>query len=129
HPGDDAAGRAVARRGMELHRLGRDAGRRPCGGAGPWPQPQARGPAAAGALHFVGGMLRFDHWSAFDVQGGLILPLLIAGGAVLHHLSPLCIAKLPRRRLGLFLGTATGVLLMLDLVVLSPNKVFIYFKF
>jgi len=88
-----------------------------------------RAPDMAGALHFVGGMLRFDHWSAFDVQGGLILPLLIAGGAVLHHLSPLCIAKLPRRRLGLFLGTATGVLLMLDLVVLSPNKVFIYFKF
>ncbi|MGH7036302.1 MAG: MBOAT family O-acyltransferase, partial [Stellaceae bacterium] len=74
-----------------------------------------RSPDMAGALHFVAGMLRFDHWSAFGVQSRLILPLLIAGGAVLHHLSPLCIAKLPRRRLGLFLGAATGILLMLDL--------------
>ncbi|HUJ03778.1 MAG TPA: MBOAT family O-acyltransferase, partial [Rhizomicrobium sp.] len=88
-----------------------------------------RAPDISAALHFTGAMLRFDHASAFAVRSGLFFPLLIASGAVLHHVSPLCIARLPRRRLGLLLGAATGILLMLDLVVYSPNKVFIYFKF
>ncbi|HKT17683.1 MAG TPA: MBOAT family O-acyltransferase [Stellaceae bacterium] len=88
-----------------------------------------RAPDIHSALHFTDAMLRLDHASAFMVQSRLLFPLAIAGGAVLHHLSPLCIATLPRRRLGLFLGVTTGILLMLDLMVYSPNKVFIYFKF
>lgn len=81
------------------------------------------------ALGFVGEMFRFDRWAALAVHGRMIFPLLIASGAVLHQLTPFAIASVPRRHLGTWLGIATGVLLVLDVLVYSPNKVFIYFKF
>jgi len=37
--------------------------------------------------------------------------------------------KIGRRRLPLALGCMTAVLLVLNVVVISPAKVFIYFKF
>ncbi|HVA13520.1 MAG TPA: MBOAT family O-acyltransferase, partial [Stellaceae bacterium] len=83
----------------------------------------------SGALDFIRAMMRFDGWGAFAVHGRLILPLLIGAGAVLHHAAPIGLATVPRRYLGTCLGVATGVLLVLDLIVYAPNKVFIYFKF
>jgi hypothetical protein len=46
-----------------------------------------------------------------------------------HQLSPILIRRLDHRRLAYVLGAGTGVMLLLDIVVTSPSKVFIYFKF
>ncbi len=81
------------------------------------------------ALGFIRAMFQFDRGGAFAVHSAMILPLLVGAGAVLHHLVPAGIAAIPRRNLGTWLGIATAVLLVLDLVVYSPNKTFIYFKF
>ncbi len=48
---------------------------------------------------------------------------------LLHQTAPLLIWKIGRRRLPLALGCMTAVLLVLNVVVISPAKVFIYFKF
>lgn len=81
------------------------------------------------ALAFIRALLRFDGWAAFAVDSRMFLPMLIGAGAVLHHGAPLAIAALPRRYLGICFGAVTAVLLVLDVVVYSPNQVFIYFKF
>ena len=81
------------------------------------------------ALGFVGGMLRLARADAWTLDGALLFPLLIGAGAVLHQLTALALPRIPRRHLGVWLGLATGVLLVLDLTVYSPEAAFIYFRF
>ncbi|HEV8016447.1 MAG TPA: MBOAT family O-acyltransferase [Stellaceae bacterium] len=81
------------------------------------------------ALAFIAGMLRVDRAGAWIVHGAVLFPLLIAAGAVLHQMTPLALARLPRRYLATSLGLTTGALLVLDLLVYSPESVFIYFRF
>ena len=58
------------------------------------------------------------------------LPLILLGAAAIaHQLTPLWIGRLPRRQFGLWLGFITAILLVVDLLVFSPSKAFIYFKF
>ncbi|HLI22043.1 MAG TPA: MBOAT family O-acyltransferase [Stellaceae bacterium] len=81
------------------------------------------------AVGFIGNMFQLDRWTALAVHSRMVFPLVVASGAVLHQLTPFGIAGVPRRYLGECLGVATGVLLVLDLLVYSPNRVFIYSKF
>lgn len=88
-----------------------------------------RSPDLTGATNFFRAMFRFNHAGAWSVHGGLVLSLLFALGAVLHQTTPLWINRVPRKHLGVLLGAATGILLVLDIVVYSPSKTFIYFQF
>lgn len=81
------------------------------------------------ALAFIAGMLRVDGVGAWLVHGAVVFPMLLGAGAVLHQMTPLALARLPRRHLASCLGVATGVLLVLDVLVYAPERVFIYFKF
>jgi len=67
--------------------------------------------------------------AAFHVRPQILEPLLYAMPVMGHQLSPLLIRYLDRRHLPFVLGTATGVMLLLTIVVQSQSKVFIYFKF
>ncbi len=88
-----------------------------------------RAPNLEDASTFLQGMFGVDGFASLAIHDYLFVPLLIALGAVLHQLTPLWITRVPRRHLGIYLGAATAVLLLVDIVVYSPNKVFIYFKF
>jgi alginate O-acetyltransferase complex protein AlgI len=88
-----------------------------------------RSPDLEYASHFAAGMFRISGLDSLTVQASLALPIVIASGAILHQLTPLWISRVRRERLGLYLGLATGILLVLDVVVYSPNKAFIYFSF
>ena len=59
----------------------------------------------------------------------MLLPLLIALCAVLHQATTLWIRRVPRANLGVLLGLITVCLLVADITVYSPHKVFIYFAF
>jgi alginate O-acetyltransferase complex protein AlgI len=88
-----------------------------------------RAPDLSRSSDFIGGMLQLNSPTALALHAGLALPLLFASAAVLHQLTPLWISRVPRRRLGAFLGVTTGVLLAADVILYSPHKVFIYFAF
>ncbi len=88
-----------------------------------------RSPNLSYALQAVNAMLHFDGVGTFTVNPSLMLGLLIASGAVLHQCTPFWIKRVPRPQLGAYLGTISAVLLVLNILVHSPNKVFIYFRF
>jgi alginate O-acetyltransferase complex protein AlgI len=67
--------------------------------------------------------------TSFYVDSKILEPLLYAVPVMAHQLSPLLIRRLGQRRLPYVLGAGTGVMLLLDLVVASPSKLFIYFRF
>jgi hypothetical protein len=87
-----------------------------------------RSPNFESAIHFVFGMFRFNS-DAFVVHGSVALPLLVASGAILHQLTPLWLRRARRPTLARNLGIITGLLFVIDVVVVSPSKVFIYFVF
>jgi alginate O-acetyltransferase complex protein AlgI len=65
----------------------------------------------------------------FQLASPLVGLWICALPVLLHQLAPLLIWKVNRRRLPQALGLMTAVLLVLNVVVVSPAKVFIYFKF
>lgn len=67
--------------------------------------------------------------TSFYVNAKILEPILYAVPVMAHQLSPILIRRLDHRRLAYVLGAGTGVMLLLDIVVTSPSKVFIYFKF
>jgi alginate O-acetyltransferase complex protein AlgI len=67
--------------------------------------------------------------TSFYVRSQILEPLLFAVPVMAHQLSPFLIRHLGRRRLPYVLGAGTGVMLLLAIVVHSPSKVFIYFRF
>lgn len=88
-----------------------------------------RAPDLVHATNFIRGMFELTSADAVAVHWPLALPILIASGAVLHQLTPLWITRVPRHRLGALLGVTTSLLLVADITVYSPHKVFIYFAF
>ncbi|SDU04291.1 D-alanyl-lipoteichoic acid acyltransferase DltB, MBOAT superfamily [Verrucomicrobium sp. GAS474] len=63
------------------------------------------------------------------VRNRPLLALLPALAIVAHHGAPFFLKRVGRRRLGLALGIVTGVLFVLNCIVYSPAKGFIYFLF
>jgi hypothetical protein len=67
--------------------------------------------------------------SSFQLRNQLLEPMLYAIPVIAHQLSPLLIRSVGLRRLPYVLGAGTGIMLLLDIVIYSPSKVFIYFRF
>jgi alginate O-acetyltransferase complex protein AlgI len=82
-----------------------------------------------GAVHFVSGMFRFNSLDAFVIHGSIVLPVLVASGAIVHQLTPFWLRRARRPALARHLGIITGLLFVIDVIVVSPSKVFIYFVF
>jgi alginate O-acetyltransferase complex protein AlgI len=59
----------------------------------------------------------------------LFLAALYALPALAHHAAPALLRTVGRRWLFASLGVCTGLLLVIDIVTVSPIKTFIYFKF
>lgn len=55
--------------------------------------------------------------------------LMLSLPIVLHHAAPGAMRLIGRRRLPIFLGVATGIMLMLCLIAPPASQVFIYFRF
>lgn len=88
-----------------------------------------RSPTLTHALEFLEQMFTFTHKSSFVLHGSILAGLICALPVVAHHLAQVLLPWIPRRRLGLVLGVATGVMFVLTMVTYSPGTVFIYFKF
>jgi alginate O-acetyltransferase complex protein AlgI len=81
------------------------------------------------ALQFTARMLDFKMKFPIGVHTALLAGLVFAVPVVAHNFVPLALKAAGRKRLGLILGASTGVMLLLNLVVQSPETVFIYFRF
>lgn len=81
---------------------------------------------SADALMFMAGMFNLTN---LKVSPGLSATLVFALPVILHQLFPLILWRVGRRRLPSFLGAITGMLLLIDITVAAPARVFIYFKF
>ncbi len=81
------------------------------------------------ACSFIGRMFNFRSSQNFYVHMQLIWLLIFAIPPLLHHLAPVFLRHLGRRRLVPFLGITTGTMIILSVLLVSPTKVFIYFKF
>jgi alginate O-acetyltransferase complex protein AlgI len=88
-----------------------------------------RSPDVSFAFRTISAMVRFDGVASVMVNPSLVLAMFIALGAVIHQCTPFWIRRVPRSHLGGYLGTISAVLLLLNIIVHSPNKVFIYFRF
>jgi len=82
-------------------------------------------PKASGFIHDMFTFSPHPFHLADPIAG-----LWICGLAVIvHQIAPLFIWKIGRRRLPWALGCATALMLVITVTVISPAKVFIYFKF
>ena len=88
-----------------------------------------RCPDLTTALQFTTRMLDFKMKFPIGVHIELLAGLLFAIPVVAHNFVPLALKAAGRKRLGLILGASTGVMLLLNLVIQSPETVFIYFRF
>ena len=71
-------------------------------------------------------------FSIAEFCNGAIIGLVCitpAAGYVPHQIAPLFLWKIGRRRLPWTLGCMTALMLVINVIVISPAKVFIYFKF
>jgi len=87
-----------------------------------------RAPTMSEACAFLKGMFTLSA-HPFQLCNPVAGLWICALPVVLHQIAPLFLWKIGRRRLPLVLGVMTAALLVLDLVVISPTKVFIYFRF
>jgi alginate O-acetyltransferase complex protein AlgI len=87
-----------------------------------------RAPTLHEAAAFLHGMFTFSP-RPWHLEAPVRALWLCALAIVLHQVAPRYIWKMGRRRLPVALGIATGLMAVLNLVVVSPSKVFIYFKF
>jgi hypothetical protein len=72
--------------------------------------------------------------SMFSLSSATLSPSLacaavFAAPVVIHQLLPLLIPSIGFKRLPIWLGMMTGLLLIADLTIVSPSKVFLYFSF
>jgi alginate O-acetyltransferase complex protein AlgI len=81
---------------------------------------------AADAMSFMAGMFNPAN---LRISPGLSGTLLFAIPVVLHQVFPLGLWRIGRKKLPSLLGVITGVLLLTDVIVAAPSRVFIYFKF
>jgi hypothetical protein len=63
------------------------------------------------------------------VSPSIAFAAVFALPVVVHQLLPLLIPRIGIKRLPIYLGAMTGVLLIADLTIVSPSKVFLYFSF
>lgn len=73
------------------------------------------------------GPLFGHHW--YLVHLNIAFPLLASLPVLAHQFAPSFLRLVPRRHLGLSLGVLTGLVLLLNIVIVSPAKTFIYFRF
>lgn len=78
------------------------------------------------AVSFLEGMIS-PHTIA--VSPAIAFAMMFAAPVVIHQFLPLLISRIGHRQLPLYLGAMTGVLLIADLTLVSPSKVFLYFSF
>jgi len=88
-----------------------------------------RAPHLSDALHFLGNMIPRIDSHAFLIHRTIAVYLLCALPVLAHNYVPLLLKAVGRKRLGFVLGTSTGFLLLLNIIVFSPAAVFIYFRF
>jgi alginate O-acetyltransferase complex protein AlgI len=70
----------------------------------------------------------------FSLNGSTVSPsvsfaLVFAAPILVHQLLPLLIPRIGRKKLPIYLGVMTGILLIADLTIVAPGKVFLYFSF
>jgi alginate O-acetyltransferase complex protein AlgI len=88
-----------------------------------------RSPAVSDALTFLSHSFRVMDFRPIAIHKDLLIGLIFATPALLHNLTPLWIRRVPKAHLGYILGCLTAILLLADIMVESPNKIFIYFRF
>jgi len=81
------------------------------------------------AFLYLEKMFNFMESNAFILHGPLRVALVFCLPVLLHHAYPLVLWRLRGLRLAGTLGALTGAMLVLTVVIYSPPKVFIYFKF
>ncbi|SDT94775.1 alginate O-acetyltransferase complex protein AlgI [Verrucomicrobium sp. GAS474] len=88
-----------------------------------------RCPDLSTSFHFLKGMVHYSghHW--YLVHLNIAFPLLASLPVLAHQFAPSFLRLVPRRHLGLSLGVLTGLVLLLNIVIVSPAKTFIYFRF
>jgi bifunctional DNase/RNase len=55
--------------------------------------------------------------------------LIFAAPIIIHQFLPLLIPRIGRKALPIYLGVMTAVLLIGDLTIVAPGRVFLYFSF
>jgi alginate O-acetyltransferase complex protein AlgI len=88
-----------------------------------------RSSSGADGLRFLHQMFASSEQHHGSINRALWLPLVLSLAVIVHNSSPLWIRKIPRRNVPAFVGMVTAVLMVADLVIFSPAKVFIYFRF
>jgi alginate O-acetyltransferase complex protein AlgI len=67
--------------------------------------------------------------NSVTVSPSIAFALAFAAPVVVHQILPLLIPRIGHKRLPIYLGLMTGVLLIADLTIVAPGKVFLYFSF
>ncbi len=80
------------------------------------------------AFDFLRGMFVLSA-HPFHLESSIAGLWICALPVILHQVAPLFLWKIGRRRLPWLLGGATALMAVLNCIVISPGKVFIYFKF
>jgi len=88
-----------------------------------------RAPNLRAANTFLWHMIPLMDGRPFVVHRTFLMSLVCAIPVILHHCAPYLIRKLERRFLAVALGLSTSVMLVLNFIVFSPTKIFIYFRF
>jgi alginate O-acetyltransferase complex protein AlgI len=78
------------------------------------------------ASKFLAGMFSAN---GLAVSPSIAFAAVFALPVVIHQVLPLLIPRIGLKRLPIYLGAMTGALLIADLTVTSPSKVFLYFSF
>ena len=88
-----------------------------------------RCPNLTTAWQFTAKMLNFRMKLPISVHDPLLAGFVFAVPVVAHNFVPVALKAAGRKRLGLILGASTGVMLLLNFIIQSPETVFIYFRF
>ena len=83
-------------------------------------------PRGSSAGHFMTHMF----WPAgSDASPSIAFALVFAAPIIIHQFLPLLLPRITRKALPIYLGAMTGVLLICDLTIVAPGRVFLYFSF
>jgi len=78
------------------------------------------------ASTFLSGMFAFDPRLP---SGTILFATIFVVPVIVHQFLPLLLPRISNRRLPVYLGAMTGALMLADLTIVSPSKVFLYFSF
>ena len=88
-----------------------------------------RAPTLSVATHFVWRMIPFVSHDSLAPHLKLVAVLVFALPVVAHNFFPCVLDKISRSTLIVVLGVLTGLLFVLNIIIFSPEAVFIYFRF